>query len=425
MKTLTRKSRSRIRPANGHHAADPRRYLVGGVNSPVRSFNKVEADPIQVTSGRGAQVTDEAGRTYLDFIGGWGPLILGHRPPSVVKAVQKALQRDILFGLNHVAEAELAQLIAEAVPSVERVRFTTSGTEACMTAIRLARAVTGRSKILMFDGGYHGYGDSVMAGETAGIPPSVAGETLRVPYGDTMAAEGAISSHARELAAVIVEPVAANMGVIAPEPEFLAQLREATCRCSSLLIFDEVVTGFRVAPGGAQELFGTTPDLTIFGKIIGGGLPIGALGGPAELMDRLAPVGNVYHGGTFAGHPLAMASGIAALRQLRAKPPYQALDRLGGRLADHLAGAAHETGAKIQVNRVGSMLTVFFSSAPVQHLADVKASDKRQFAAWANGLRERGILVPPSAFEAMFLSTAHTAAQIDRLVEASAEVWRA
>ena len=397
----------------------------GGVNSPVRSFRKVDADPIQLTAGRGARVTDEAGRTYLDFIGGWGPLILGHRPAPVVNALREALRQDILLGLNHAAEAELARLIAEAVPTVERVRFTTSGTEACMTAIRLARAATGRSKILLFEGGYHGHSDSALAGETAGIPAAIAGETVRAPYNDPEAAESVITRHADELAAVMIEPIAANMVVIAPEPGFLSRLRHLARDAGSLLIFDEVVTGFRVALGGAQELFGVTPDLTAFGKIIGGGLPVGALGGPATLMDRLAPVGDVYHGGTFAGHPLAMAAGIATLRHLRARPPYAKLEQLGQRLADRLSAAARRSGVPVRINRVGSMLTVHFSSTPVRRLTDVKAGDARAFAAWANGLRERGILVPPSAQEALFISTAHAASHIDGLVAASEAVWRA
>ncbi len=363
------------------------------------------------------------GRRYLDFIMGWGPLILGHNPPAVMRALRAAAGRGVLFGLTHVAEVELAALICDAVPSVERVRFTVSGTEACMTAIRLARAHTGRAKVLIFKGCYHGHGDALMAGSTAGIPPGVAADTVSVPFNDSAALDKALAEHRGAVACAILEPVAANMGVVPPDPGYLAHVRSSVSAAGALLIFDEVVTGFRVAYGGAQERYGIRPDLTVFGKIIGGGLPIGALGGPVHLMSRLAPEGNVYHGGTFAGHPLSMACGIAALRALKPRAVYQRLEETGHRLEQGLREAAARAGIPVVVNRVGSMLTVFFSARPVRRLADAHAADARRFARWANRLRELGVLVPPSPLEAMFVSTAHRAADIDRTVAAAADAY--
>ena len=400
-------------------------YLVGGVNSPVRAFRHVGVQPLRLVSGRGAEVVDEAGRRYVDFIGGWGALILGHRHPAVERTLARALKSDWMLGLTHPAELELARRIAQAVPSCERVRFTVSGTEACMTAVKLARAHTDRTKILLFEGCYHGHGDSVMAGNTAGLPPSILSETVRVPYNDVEAAAAAFARYGPELACVIVEPVAANMGVVPPAKGFLECLRALTAQHRSLLIFDEVVTGFRLALGGAQESLGIRPDLTTFGKIVGGGMPIGALAGPERLMRRLAPEGDVYHGGTFAGHPLSMAAGVAALNLLRARPPYARLERLARRAADGLEHAARARGISVQVNRSGSMFTLFFADAPVRNQAEAKASRVDRFARWANALRERGVLVPPSPFEALFLSTAHTERHIERLVAASRPAFAA
>jgi glutamate-1-semialdehyde 2,1-aminomutase len=311
------------------------------------------------------------------------------------------------------------------VPSVEQVRFTTSGTEACMTAVRLARAATGRSQLLAFDGCYHGHGDPLLAGQSAGIPELSARDTLRIPYNDLAELEAAFKRHSRELAAVIVEPVAANMGVVPPAPGFLEQIRELTARHGVLLIFDEVVTGFRLGRGGAQEAFGVRPDLTTFGKIIGGGLPIGALGGPRRLMQRLAPEGDVYHGGTFAGHPLSMAAGVAALAELAARPPYERIDRLAQRLAEGLQDAARAAGVPVQANRAGSMLTVFFTAHRVERFDHAKAGRTDRFARWANALRGEGVLVPPSPYEALFVSAAHTEAQIDRVVRVSRRIFTA
>lgn len=419
-----RKTRTkRSAPKSAPRAATAASVLVGGVNSPVRAFRHVQAAPLELIRGQGALVSDTAGRRYVDFIMGWGALLLGHRPAGVVRALRQALQRDVLLGLTHPAEAELARLICEAVPSVERVRFTVSGTEACMTAIRLARAATGRPKILTFAGCYHGHGDSLMAGQTAGIPETWLADTLTVPFNDPPALEEALRRHAAALACVIVEPVPANTGVLVPAPGFLQRLRALTQEYGIVLIFDEVVTGFRVGPSGAQGLYGVRPDLTAFGKIIGGGLPIGAVGGPARLMRRLAPVGDVYHGGTFAGHPLSMAAGIAALSAVRANPPYARLEQLAQRLTEGLARAAAARGLPVQVNAVGSMATLFFSRSPVRDASVAQAADRAQFARWANGLRGQGLLLPPSPFEALFLSTAHTDAHVDRLVRASGALW--
>ena len=404
---------------------DACQYLVGGVNSPVRAFRHIGGSPLIVTRGRGARIYDAEGRAYVDFIMGWGALILGHNDPVIRRALQRQALGGTVLGLTHPAEIELARLIAEAVPSVEQVRFTVSGTEACMTAIRLARALTGRTKILMFKGCYHGHGDSAMAGKTKGIPEVLARETITSPYNDREALERVMDTQGTQLACAIIEPVAANMGVVVPEPGYLAQLRALTSRHGALLIFDEVVTGFRVAYGGAQVLFNVTPDLTTFGKIIGGGLPIGAVGGPKHFMQRLAPEGDVYHGGTFAGHPLSMVTGIAALRALKVAAPYAKLDQQASRLAHGLLAAAQRAGLPVQVNRVGSMLTVFFSRQPVNNHATASASDRERFAQWARELLRQGVLVPPSPLEALFVSTAHAARDIDRLVRHSNRIFRA
>ncbi len=406
--TAVRRSASAIR----RRSHRPSSALVGGVNSPVRACRQVGVDPILLVSGRGARVVDAQGTPFLDFIMGWGALILGHAHPEVVRALRQALSRDILLGLTGPDEEALARMIVDAVPSVEQVRFTTSGTEACMTAVRLARACTGRSKILIFEGGYHGHSDSVMAGHTAGIPELLARETVSVPFNNPGAFEEALRLHGPQLACVIVEPVAANMGVVPPAPGWLARIRALTKAHGILLIFDEVVTGFRLAWGGAQEAFGIRPDLTTFGKIIGGGLPIGALGGPRRLMQRLAPEGDVYHGGTFAGHPLAMAAGLAALKQLQQRPPYGRLEAQGQRLERRLAELAAARGVPVRINRAGSMFTLFFSG-------------QERFIAWWKGLRAAGILAPPSPSEALFLSTAHTDAHLDRFLRTAGQAFKA
>ncbi|MBI4004011.1 MAG: aminotransferase class III-fold pyridoxal phosphate-dependent enzyme [Candidatus Omnitrophica bacterium] len=380
-------------------------YLVGGVNSPVRAFRRIGCAPLMLVKGRGATVIDSTGRRYLDFIGGWGALILGHRHPTVLSALRRALTQDIMTGLTHPDEIALARLLTEAVPSVEQVRFTVSGTEACMTAMKLARAYTKRAKILMFDGCYHGH--------------APAGDVITAPFNDAAAAQDAIRRAADELACVMVEPVAANMGVVAPGPDFLSSLREVTSRCGVLLLFDEVVTGFRLGAAGAQGRFGIQPDLTTFGKIIGGGLPIGAVGGPARIMQRFAPEGDVYHGGTFAGHPLSMTAGIASLKILEEHPPYEHMERLTQQLAEGLVQAGRDAEVPVQVNAVGSMLTLFFSASPVTNAAQAQACDRDWFGRWARALLEVGILVPPSPFEALFLSSAHTEEHVSRVLDAA------
>ena len=400
------------------------RYLVGGVNSPVRTFRQVGGNPLLLVRGHGAQVVDEQGKRFIDFISGWGCLLLGHHPPSVVGALRRSLTQGAPMGLTHPAEIELASRLVDAVPSIEQVRFTASGTEACMTAVKLARAQTGRTKLLTFEGCYHGHGDSLMAGKTAGIPDATARQTLTAPFNDLRALETTLAQHGQDLACVIIEPVAANMGVVVPEPGYLARIRELTRQQGILLIFDEVVTGFRLGTGGAQARFGIRPDLTTLGKIIGGGLPIGALGGPKHLMQRLAPEGDVYHGGTFAGHPLSMTAGVAVLEELKRHPPYERLERLSAGLADGLLTAASRAGVGVQINRIGSMLTVYFADAPIRNLSQAKASRRDRFAQWANVLREQGILVPPSPFEALFLSAAHTEAHVDRLLRASSVAFQ-
>ena len=403
---------------------EAQRFLVGGVNSPVRAFKSVGGDPLMLVEARGAEVRDAGGRRYADFIMGWGALLLGHNHPAVIKALHAGLKRGVLMGLTHPAEVELARLIATAVPSVEQIRFTTSGTEACMIAVRLARAHTGRAKVLTCSGGYHGHGDSLMAGKTAGLPDLLARETLTVPYNDPEALQTTIQRYGTELACVIIEPVAANMGVVVPEPGYLGMMRELTSRYGIMLLFDEVVTGFRVGRGGAQGYFGIKPDLTTFGKIIGGGLPIGAVGGSRAIMQRLAPIGDVFHGGTFAGHPLSMASGIATLKELDAHPPYERLERLAQRLVEGLVKLSTRSGVAIRINRLGSMFTIFFSESPVRNAQEANASRQELFAQWANGLRRSGVLIPPSPFEALFLSSAHTETHVERFLKASQDAFK-
>jgi glutamate-1-semialdehyde 2,1-aminomutase len=402
----------------------------------VRAFKAVGGKPVLVARANGPILVDTEGRRFTDLIMGWGALILGHAHPRVTAAIRTQAAAGSHFGLTCPGEAALAEAIAAAVSSIEQVRFTASGTEACMTAIRLARAATGRSNVLTFEGCYHGHSDGLLVkrgsglatlgiASSAGVPETIASQTLIAPYQDLEALERIFRDHGGELAGAIVEPVAANTGVIVPQPRFLRRLRELTSQHGALLIFDEVVTGFRLAFGGAQALFDVAPDLTVLGKIIGGGLPIGAVGGPRALMSQLAPEGRVYHAGTFAGHPLSMAAGLATLLELRRSRPYRALEKLGVRLAEGLRAAARRWEAPVQVQQIGSMLTVFFHGSPVRDFADAQQADRARFAAFANRLRHGGVLVPPSPFEAMFLSTAHTQPMIDRVVELSNAAFRA
>ena len=398
-------------------------YLVGGVNSPVRTFRAIGCAPLLLSRAHGAFVIDTQERRFIDLIMGWGALALGHRHPAVVRAARRRLDDGWLLGLTHPAEIELARLIIEAVPSIEQIRFAVSGTEACMTAIRLARASTKRSLIVTCDGSYHGHSDGLLA-KSEGIPEGCSNDRIGIPYNDEAALEDTFHRFTDRIAGVIVEPIAANMGVVAPRPGWLQRLRALTQQHRSVLIFDEVVTGFRVRYGVVQDKFGVRPDLTVLGKIIGGGMPIGAVGGSRELMRLLAPEGPVYHAGTFAGHPMAMAAGVATLTALQ-QSSYDALDALGARLAAGLQEAAVRERVMIQINRIGSMMTVFFTDHPVGRLSDAKRSDPSRFATFASRLLEAGVLVPPSQFEAMFLSMAHTTAIVNRVVGVAGEVFRA
>ena len=395
----------------------------GGVNSPVRAYRAVGGEPPALVRGEGPFVWDDTGRRYIDYVGAYGPLVLGHANRAVVDAIQAAAQAGGSFGVTGPGEVRLAELICARMPSIERIRFVNSGTEAAMSALRVARAATGRDLVLKFEGGYHGHADSLLveAGSgaatlsipgSAGVPDAVARQTLVAVYNDPATVEALLELHRGQVAAVIVEPVAANMGVVAPAPGFLQALRKLTRQAGALLIFDEVITGFRVAPGGAQELYGVRPDLTVLGKIIGGGLPVGAYGGRADLMDLVAPAGPVYQAGTLSGHPIVMAAGEATLRRLT-PDTYARLEAQSSRLASSLrvAGAS--------VARVGSLLTVFFREHAPRHFAEAKESDTRAFARFFHSMLEAGIVLPPSQYEAWFVSAAHDDAVIDLTIDAA------
>ena len=399
--------------------ARAQKLMPGGVNSPVRSFGAVGGTPPFITSGQGARVRDADGNEYLDLLGSWGPLVLGHAHPAVVEAVQRAAEHGTSFGAPTQAEVELAETITQAVPSMEMIRLVSSGTEAVMSAVRLARAFTGRDKVLKFNGCYHGHADGLLvrAGSgaathgistSAGVPGSFVAETLVAEYNRLETVEMLLDAHASQVAAIIVEPVAGNMGVVAPEQDFLLGLRRLANAHGALLIFDEVITGFRVAYGGAQTLYGVTPDLTCLGKIIGGGLPVGAYGGGQHIMGQVSPLGPVYQAGTLSGNPLAMAAGIACLSELVKPGVYDTLERLGAHLEEGLRDAAQRSGASLQVNRVGSMLTGFFSPAAVTTWTDVSTVDTGAYASFFHAMLERGVYLAPSQFEAAFVSLAHT-----------------
>ena len=403
-----------------HPFAEAARVIAGGVNSPVRAWKSVGGDPLFVQSAAGSKIYDLDGKEYIDYVLSWGPMILGHAHPDVIAAVCDAARRGTSFGAPTTAETEMARLIREAIPSMERVRMTSSGTEAAMTAIRLARGCTGRNMIIKFDGCYHGHADSLLikagSGVTTlgipgspGIPEAVANLTLSLPYNDIPALKKAVELYAENLAAVILEPVAGNMGVVLPEDGFLKALREATAEHNILLIFDEVITGFRFRFGGYQSLAGIQPDLTCLGKIIGGGLPVGAVGGKKEIMERLAPAGDVYQAGTLSGNPLAMSAGAATLSILKSMAgAYAALDERAGRLGREMEKLFAARGIPICVNRAFSMFTLFFQEGPVCDLTSALRSDTDLYARFFHGMIQNGVWLAPSQFEAGFLSFAHT-----------------
>jgi glutamate-1-semialdehyde 2,1-aminomutase len=410
--------------------------LPGGVDSPVRAFRAVGGTPRFIASAKGAYVWDVDGNRYVDYLASWGPLIAGHAHPGVVAAIQDAATRGTSYGAPTEAELELARLVKAAFPAIDLVRFVSSGTEATMSALRLARAFTGREKIVKFDGGYHGHADGLLvqagsgpltlgAPDSPGVPTAAAAATLSVPYNDLHAVRAAFDAHVEQIAAVIVEPVAGNMGVVPPEDGFLQHLRALTREHGALLIFDEVITGFRVALGGAQAVSRVTPDLTCLGKIVGGGLPVGAYGGRREIMELIAPLGPVYQAGTLSGNPLAMAAGIATLRLLSEPGVYQRLETLSARLADGLAAAARDAGVPYTANRVGSMLTGFFCPGPVYDYTTAKRADTHRYASYFQAMLERGVYLAPSQFEAGFVSLAHTEADIDATIDAAGAAFAA
>ncbi|WP_461828911.1 glutamate-1-semialdehyde 2,1-aminomutase [Aquifex sp.] len=403
-------------------------YLPGGVNSPVRAFKAVGGKPIILTKGRRSRVWDADGNEYIDFLASWGALILGHAPKKVVKAVQDEAERGLSFGLTNPHEITLARLVVEMVPSVEKVRFVNSGTEATMSAVRLARGVTGRKLVVKFEGCYHGHYDSLLvsAGSgvatfgipgTPGIPEEIAKLTIVLPYNDIDAVREAFEKYGKDIACVIVEPVAGNMGVVVPQKEFLKELRRLTKENGSLLIFDEVITGFRLSKGGAQERFGIEPDITCLGKILGGGLPVGAYGGRREIMERVAPEGDIYQAGTLAGNPLAMVAGTETLKELRDKEPYDELEARTKKLAIGVSKILEEKGIPHRINRIASMMTVFFTDKEVKDFETAKSSDTELFAKFFRALLEEGVLIPPSQFEAWFLTTAHEDEDIDEALD--------
>ena len=409
---------------------EAQQLLPGGVNSPVRAFRGVGGEPIFIDSARGPYLFDVDGNRYLDYVQSWGPMILGHAHASVVEAVIQASKRGFSFGAPTEAESELAKLVIESVPSIEMVRFVNSGTEATMSALRLARAYTGRHKIIKFSGCYHGHADMllVQAGsgvatmglpDSPGVPPEATGNTLIAPYNDIEAVEMLFDTYPTEIAAVIVEPVAANMGLVLPQPGFLEQLRSLTKAYGALLIFDEVMTGFRVALGGMQERVGITPDLTCLGKIIGGGLPVGAYGGRREIMEQVAPLGAMYQAGTLSGNPLAMAAGIATLTEMRKPGQYEELERKSQMLGNGLERVKNETGVELQFARIGAMFCLYFTGQPVTDYASAKSSDTASFAQYFWNMLARGIYLPPSQFEACFISLALDDEMIKETIESA------
>jgi glutamate-1-semialdehyde 2,1-aminomutase len=441
--------------------AEALKCIPGGVNSPVRAFRAVGGQPFFVNKARGARVWDVDGNEYVDYVLTWGPAILGHAPPAIIAAVKAAAELGTSFGIPNPFEVDMAKHIGALVPSVQKVRMTNSGTEACMSAIRLARGFTRRDQIIKFDGCYHGHADSLLvkAGsgaltfghpDSAGVPAAFTRHTVVLPFNDPESVKAAFAANPNQIAGVILEPVPGNAGLYLPKPGYLEFLREITQANGALLIFDEVMTGFRLAPGGAQQRFGVTPDLSCFGKVIGGGLPVGAFGGRADIMDCLAPLGPVYQAGTLSGNPVAMAAGLAALDQLcsracesaepsadaerpaqagprsdeRGHDAYARLEQLGAQLEAGMKDAATAAGVPVQFNRCGSMFCAYFTGEPVHNVADAMKSDRERFKKYFHGMLAEGIYLAPSQFEAGFLSTAHTEADIDQTVKSAANVLR-
>ncbi len=407
--------------------------IPGGVNSPVRACRSVGTDPIFIKRAEGCMVYDEDGNRFIDYIGSWGPMILGHSHPAVTEAISTVLKRGTSFGAPTDLEITLAEMVIDAVPSIEMVRMVNSGTEATMSAIRLARGVTGRDTIIKFDGCYHGHADALLvaAGSgvatlsipgSPGVPQSFVDHTLSLPYNDVECVREVMDKQGEKIACIIVEPVAGNMGLVAPADGFLATLRDLADQYGSILIFDEVMTGFRLALGGAQSLYGIYPDVTCLGKIIGGGLPVGAYGGKREIMEYMAPQGPVYQAGTLSGNPLAMAAGIAVLEQLEDPGFYDTLDEKAGRLAAGLEKVVENTDINVVVDRVGSMLGLFFTDIDVNNFEDAKTSDLEMFSAYYKGMLQEGVYLAPSQFEAFFVSAAHTMDHIDATVRAAENV---
>jgi glutamate-1-semialdehyde 2,1-aminomutase len=415
--------------------AEALKHIPGGVNSPVRAFRAVGGTPFFAASASGARVTDVDGNTYIDYVGTWGPAILGHAALPIIRAIQSTAERGTSFGIPHAQEVTMAQRVKSLVPSVEKVRFCNSGTEATMSAIRLARGFTGRDLIVKFDGCYHGHSDGLLvkAGsgaltlgypDSAGVPAEVARQTLVLPFNDPEALRRVFEQHDGQLAAVILELVPANAGLYLPKPGYLELLRQLTRDHGSVLIADEVMTGFRLGPAGAQGVFGLTPDLSCFGKIIGGGLPVGAFGGRAEIMNQLVPLGPVYQAGTLSGNPLAMAAGLAALDALQSSDAWNRLEAVGSELEQGMVAVAKATQIPMQFQRIGSMFCGYFTEEPVWNLADAMRSDRTRFSRFFHGMLDRGVYLAPSQFEAGFISTAHTSAEIEATIRAAEAVLK-
>ena len=427
------------RPRSREAFARARRLIPGGVNSPARAFGAVGGEPIFFASAEGQRITDIDGTTYLDYIGSWGPMILGHRHPRVVAAIENTLRTGTSYGAPTEAESRLAELIVAAVPSVEKVRMVSSGTEAAMSAVRLARGFTGRDRIVKFAGNYHGHADSLLvaAGSSAatlgapdspGVTAGTARDTIVLEYNEPESLEALFRTEGGTIAAVLLEPVVGNMGLVTPTREFLDAARRLTQRPGALLVFDEVMTGFRLAYGGAQQVLGVTPDLTVLGKIVGGGLPLAAYGGRADVMDHILPAGKVFQAGTLSGNPLAVAAGTATLEELRDHPPYERLERLGAVLEEGFRDAAARAGVPAWIARVGSMMTIFFQrgphAVPVTGWRTASQSDTARYAAFFWGMIDRGVYLPCSQYESLFFSAAHTDADIAATIAAAAETLR-